>query len=215
MKAIAGVFLLLSSVFFSYGQSDRPSHAWGFTAGGLFPMGEFNSKVGKDAVGASLFYAWRVKDAPVFFGAEAAGHIYAYSLFSNDDTYNFVAQGLAFLRLQPMTGSVVAYLEAVAGVNYLNTSTEYYDEDTGEYYSETEFDDVTVAAGVGAGLCMQLGRGPRSLGRDGRPTYLDFKVRYMFGGRADYLIEAGDGSLSPERSKTNVVTLQIGLTWFF
>lgn len=212
---IVALLLFLPSAFLAYGQSGPPRRAWGFTLGGLLPMGEFNSKVGKDALGAGAFYAWRIGRSPVFFGAEAAGHIYAHSLFSDDDTYNTVAQGLAFLRLQPRTGSVVTYLEALAGVNYLATSSEYYDEYWGELTSEVEFQDITVAAGVGAGLCMQLGGGARSMDPDGKPTYLDFKVRYIFGGQADYLREAGDGSLFPEHSRTNFITVQLGLTWFF
>lgn len=207
--------LYLSSVLLSFGQSGLPRRAWGLSVGGLFPMGEFNSRVGKDAIGVSAFYAWRIGRGPVFFGAEANGNIYAHSLFTDDDTYSTVAQGLAFLRLQPRSGSVVTYLEVLAGVNYLSTSYEYYDEYWDEYTSEVEFQDITVAAGAGAGLCMQLGRGPKRMNRDGKPTYLDFKVRYVFGGYANYLREAGDGSLFPEHSRTNVLTVQLGLSWFF
>ena len=212
---IISAVLLLSAGLPSFGQSGLPRRAWGLTLGGLFPMGEFNSRVGKDAIGVSAFYAWRVGRAPAFFGVEANGHIYAHSLFSDDDTYNTVAQGLAFLRLQPRTGSVVAYLEVLAGVNYLSTSSEYYDDYLDEYTSEVEFQDITVAAGAGAGLCMQLGRGAKTMSPDGKPTYLDFKVRYVFGGYANYLREGGDGSLFPEHSRTNVITIQLGLTWFF
>jgi hypothetical protein len=128
---------------------------------------------------------------------------------------NVVAQGLAFFRLQPRTGSVVTFLEVLAGVNYLSTSSESYDDYWDEYSYEVDFQDITAAAGAGAGLCMQLGRGAKTMDPDGNPTYLEFKVRYVFGGRANYLIETGDGSLSPERSRTNVLTVQLGLTWFF
>ena len=208
--------LFLSSVLLSFGQSGLPRRAWGFTLGGLFPMGEFNSRIGKDAIGASAFYAWRIGRAPVLFGVEAAAHIYPQSLFKSDsDTYNMVDQGLVFLRLQPRTGSVVAYLEVLAGIHYLSTSAVYYDDYSGEYASEVEFQDITAAAGAGAGLCMQLGRGPKSVNPDGKPTYLDFKVRYVVGGHADYMREVGDGTLFPEHSRTNVLTIQLGLTWFF
>ncbi len=220
IRPVAGIFLsvllFLSSAFLSFGQSGQPRRAWGFTLGGLFPMGEFNSRIGTDAIGVSAFYAWRIRSAPVLFGVEAAAHVYPRSLFKSDsDTYNMVDQGLVFLRLQPRTGSVVAYLEALAGVNYLSTSLVYYDEYSGEYESEVEFQDITVAAGAGAGLCMQLGRGAKTMNPDGKPAYLDFKVRYIVGGHANYMREVGDGSLFPEHSKTNVLTVQLGLTWFF
>jgi hypothetical protein len=207
--------LYLSSVLLSFGQSGPPRRVWGLALGGLFPMGEFNSRVGKDAIGVSAFYAWRIGHTPVLFGVEANGNIYAHSLFADDDTYSTIAQGLAFLRLQPRTGSVVTYLEILAGVNYLSTSSVYYDDYSGEYESEVEFQDITVAAGAGAGLCMQLGRGAKSMDPDGKPTYLDFKVRYVLGGYANYLREVGDGSLFPEHSRTNVLTVQLGLSWFF
>jgi hypothetical protein len=208
--------LYLSSVLLSFGQSSPPRRVWGLALGGLFPMGEFNSRIGKDAVGVSAFYAWRIRNAPVLFGVEAAAHIYPQSLFKSDsDSYNMVDQGLVFLRLQPRAGSVVTYLEVLAGVNYLSTSSVYYDDYSGEYESEVEFQDITVAAGAGAGLCMQLGRGAKSMDPDGKPTYLDFKVRYVFGGYANYMREVWDGSLSPEHSRTNVLTVQLGLSWFF
>jgi hypothetical protein len=219
IRLVAAIFLSLllslSSAFLSYGQSVPPRRAWGFALGGLLPMGEFNSRVGKDAIGAGAFYAWRVGRAPVFFGVEANANIYVHSLFTDDDTYNTVAQGLAFFRLQPRTGSVVTYLEVLAGINYLSTSSVYYDDYSGEYGSEVEFQDITAAAGVGAGLCMRLGRGAKATTPDGKPTYLDFKVRYVFGGYADYMREVEDGSLSPEHSRTNVLTVQLGVTWFF
>lgn len=213
---LLSALLLLFSAFPGYGQSEPPRRAWGVTAGGLFPMSEFNSRVGKDAIGASVFYAWRVRNAPVLFGVEAAAHIYPQSLFKSDsDTYSMVDQGLVFLRLQPRTGSVVAYLEGLAGINYLSTSAVYYDDYSGDYSSEVEFQDITVAAGAGAGLCMRLGRGARSADPEGKPTYLDFKVRYLFGGHANYMKELADGSLVPEHSATSFLTVQLGLTWFY
>ena len=216
----AGTFLaavfLISLAPFSYGQTDPPRRAWGLMAGALFPMGEFNHKVGTDAVGASVFFAWRLGRSPVFFGAEAAGHIYLRSLFGADsDSYNTIIQGLSFLRLQPRAGSGVPYLEVLAGLHFLRTSTLYYDDYWGEYYSETEFQGIAMAAGVGAGLCMRLGRDAKPTTRFGKPTYLDFKVRYMIGGRADYMKELADGSFLKEHSKTNFLTAQLGLSWFF
>jgi hypothetical protein len=212
---LAAVFLI-SSARFSYGQSDPPRRAWGLMAGGLFPMGEFNSKVGTDAIGASVFFAWRLGRTPVYAGVEAAGHIYPRSLFGDDnDTYNTIIQGLAFLRLQPRTRSAAPYLEVLAGLHFLRTATIYYDDYWDEYFTETDFEGIAMAAGIGAGLCMRLGRDAKPTTRFGKPTYLDFKVRYVFGGRADYMKELADGSLYKERSKTNFLTAQLGLSWFF
>lgn len=208
--------LLLSSAFLCHGQSGPPRRASGVALGGLFPMGEFNSKIGQDAIGATAFYAWRIRDTPVLFGVEAAAHVYPRSLFDSDsDTYSMVDQGLVFLRLQPRTGSVVAYLEGLAGINYLSTSSVYYDDYSGDYSSEVEFQNLTVAAGAGAGLCMRLDRGAKFADPDGKPTYLDFKVRYVFGGHSNYMRELADGSLLPEHSATSFLAVYVGLTWFF
>lgn len=211
---LAAIFLI-SSASFAWGQAGPPRRAWGMMAGGLFPMGEFNYKVGMDAIGASVFFAWRIGRTPVYGGVEAAGHIYPRSLGVDDDSYNTVIQWLAFLRLQPRGRSAVPCLEVLAGLHFLRTSTVYYDDYYSEYYTETDFQGIAAAAGAGAGLCMPLGRGARTTTRFGKPSYLEFKVRYMLGDRADYLRELADGSFGKERSRTDFLTAQIGLSWFF
>jgi len=209
------VILVISSASLSRAQSAPPRRAWGMMAGGLFPMGEFNYKFGTDAIGASVFFAWRIDRTPFYGGVEAAGHIYPRSLGVDEDTYNTIFQGLAFLRLQPRGRSAVPYLEVLAGLHFLRTSTVYYDDYWGEYYTETDFEGIAAAAGAGAGLCMPLGRGARTTTRFGKPSYLEFKVRYMLGDRADYLRELADGSFGKERSRTDFLTAQLGLSWFF
>mgnify|MGYP001170071836 CR=1 FL=1 len=212
---VLAAVLLISAASFSWGQAGPPRRAWGMMAGGLFPMGEFNSKVGTDAIGASVFFAWRIAGTPLYFGVEAAGYIYPRMLGADDESYNTVVQGLSFLRLQPRARRAVPYLEVLAGFHFLTTSTDYYDDYYDESYSETELLSMAMAAGVGAGLCMPLGRDRRPTTRFGRPTFLDFKVRYILGDRAYYMRESADGSLFRERSKTDFLTAQIGLSWFF
>jgi hypothetical protein len=206
--------LLLSSAILASGQSGPPRRVGGITAGGLFPTGDFKRHIDKIAWGASVFSGWRIGHAPVLYGFEIAGHFYGVSLFSSrDDSYNTVVQALSFLRLQPRTGSVITYVEVLAGFNYLSTETYYtvnFLDDT-----VTEIEDVTVAAGAGAGLCIRLRQGDMIPDRERHPAYLEFKVRYMAGGHADYLRELGDGSLVPEHSATSFITASVGLSWFF
>lgn len=226
--ALSAVLLLLTSLF-SFGQSGLPRRVGGFSFGGLFPMGGFNERVEQNGLGLGLYYGWRARNAPVFYGLElsfdAYGHAVrngsAYGLEFDVETFNSIGQGLAFVRIQPRTGAVVTYLEALAGVSYLFTETSLVGaDDTWDESldSETNFDDVTVTAGVGAGVSVRLSRGA---GGFGRGTFLDFKVRYMAGGRAEYLKQGSsypgefDDSVLPERSATSFVTAQLGLSWFF
>jgi hypothetical protein len=209
-------FLLLAAAGLSFGQSGSPRRVWGGSAGGLLPAGEFARRVDQPAFGGGAFYAWRIWSAPLFFGAEVNGHIYGYSLRTSEyETYNSIVQVLGFARIQPWTGSVVPYLEALAGASYLSTEMEYPGDPYDEVETEILFHDITWAAGIGAGLSIFVGRGARDPERNGRGTYLDIKVRRMVGGPADYLVESWDGTLYQERSGVGFFTIHLGLSFFF
>ena len=212
--ALAGL-LILSFVLASYGQAGLPRRTWGCAASGLFPTGDFNRHTGKNSFGAGLYGGWRIGNSPLLFGIEADAQFNGVSLFRKSDSYNTVLQGLAFLRLQPRSGTVITYVEVVAGCNYLSTETVYAGDIEDEDSSTIEIQDVTPAAGAGAGLCIKLDRHAANPGGKGRPTYLEFKVRYVAGGHANYMKELAGGTLVPEHSATSFITAQMGLSWFF
>lgn len=232
-RIAAAVFfaaLLLSPVP-TFGQPERPPIGLkGFTLGGLFPSGAFDSHVGRDGGVAAIHLALRSGLSPLFVGFELSasyyGHVHRHAYMDNIpevqldvDTYNNIVQGLFFLRLQPRVGDVSPYLEGLAGISYIFTDTTVSDDDAEDDVAyDINFDDWTVTAGAGAGLVVRLRGRP---GGGGGGMFLDFKVRYMAGGRASYLRQGGlvvDGDqvrYSVDRSATSFVTVQAGLTWFF
>jgi len=215
----------------SFGQPGRPPVGLkGFTLGGLFPSGAFDSHVGRDGGVAAIHLALRSGLSPLFVGFELSasyyGHVHRHAYMDNIpevqldvDTYNNIVQGLFFLRLQPRVGDISPYLEGLAGVSYIFTDTTVSDDDDEDDVAyDINFDDWTVTAGAGAGVVVRLRGRP---GGGGGGMFLDFKVRYMAGGRASYLRQGGvvvEGdrvTYTVDRSATNFFTVQAGLTWFF
>lgn len=208
----------------------------GLSLGGLFPTGEFNQHVPQEGYGAAAYYTWRLGRSPLLVGVEAAyseyGHAHRVEYLEgipeagvDVDTSNSIAQGLLLLRLQPRSGRIVTFVEGLAGMSYLWTETTIGDpDDEGSYSaSETNLYDFTWTAGVGAGVSFRLkapgGGSDPELSRAG--GFLELKVRYMAGGWAEYLkkgsiVVDGNGyTYTPERSTTNVITVQVGFSWFF
>jgi len=215
----------------SFGQPGRsPAGLRGFTLGGLFPSGAFDSHVGRDGGTAAIHLAKRSGLSSFFVGLELSfgyyGHVHRHAYMDNIpevqldvDTYNNIAQGLFFVRLQPRVGDVSPYVEGLAGVSYIFTDTTVSDDDAEDDVAyNINFDDWTVTAGAGAGVIVRL---HKRRGGGGGGTFLDFKVRYMAGGRATYLTQGGlvvEGDqvrYTVDRSGTSFVTVQAGLTWFF
>lgn len=111
----------------------------------------------------------------------------------------------------------------MVGFNYLWTKTkieelEDYDKDIAEH---TNFDDFTSNYGVGFGTLIKLKSG---IGVDEKNNqkrgalFLDLKVRYMFGGQAEYLKE---GSITVDdndkvhydvhKSDTDFISYHVGI----
>jgi hypothetical protein len=227
--------LLLFPALLSFGQSGLPRRTFGLAIGGLFPAGAFNDHVSQEGFGLGFYYGWRLRQTPVFMGFELSVSLYGHARRTeyldgipevplDVVTENNIGQGFLFVRLQPRGGRVMTFVEGLAGISYLWTDTTItgHENSDQEISSETNFDDGTWTAGAGAGLSVRLGK--RSVQGSGplqRGACLEFKVRYMAGGRANYLkkgsivVAGNEFTFTPERSATSFVTAQAGLSWFF
>lgn len=83
------------------------------------------------------------------------------------------------------TNTVKPYVDGLAGLNYLWTSTAVYDDSPEHYFAtdenglitrKTQLDDLTWSAGAGGGLMIQVGK----------KTHINVGAHYLFGGRAQY-----------------------------
>jgi hypothetical protein len=234
-RIVLSAAMLLVPAVLSFGESGLPRTLSGIAPGGLFPVGAFNDHVSQNGFGLGLYYGKRAGNGPFFFGLELSLNIYGYvhrheylegipEVRVDVDTLNNIGQGLLFVRLQPRTGKVVTYIEGLAGISYIWTETSIsgHEYPWNEISSDTNFDAVTVTAGAGTGVSIRLNRSRvRESGRRRADIYLDFKVRYMAGGRAKYLkqgsivVEGDQFTYTYEQSATSFITAQAAISWLF
>jgi hypothetical protein len=139
-------------------------------------------------------------------------------------TTNNIVQPHLVLRLQPADGRVRPYIDGLFGFKYLFTETRVRDDDQfddTDIASTTNFRDVAVSGGVGAGLDIRVYRGrPKD---DVRTVSVHLGTQYLAGGQAEYLAEGaledtnGNGQLDDEelsirRSTTTLLQPQLGVT---
>jgi hypothetical protein len=238
MKSLrtAGVIALSILAFFAnlgYGQ-ERFQANINFMLG--FPQGSFKNNIDRTAIGGSADFLYRLPRSPFLVGASIAFMNYGYEsreeFFSPDiqevlvdvATSNNIFNAHFLFRVQPLYGPVQPYIEGLLGVNHLYTetavSTQEYDEDD-EIARTVNLQDTVFSYGAGAGVMIHL-LGSSHRGRSvGQGLYLDLGLRYLKGGRAEYMREGdlvrGDGFVEyyVRESKTDLVKTFIGLTFAF
>jgi hypothetical protein len=233
----AGAILVFTAAFAFADQDQYPAPArgkWrmGFTLGGGFPLGEFQTNVGHPGGGLDFSLGRRIGDSPLVVGFDFCWILYGlrtrHEFLSSSiplqvevQTTNNIIQGLFYLKAQPGRGRVRPYVEALAGLSYLFTDTSIYSEsgDYNEIASDVNFDDTTFTAGAGVGLEIRLGKDfPSPYSRSRVEWLLDIKVRYMAGGMAKYLredsiiYENGQYTYLYNRSRTDLISAQVGLS---
>jgi len=202
-----------------------------------FPQGGFKSNVDRAVIGGSATFLYRLPRSPLLVGGSFAFMNYGYDtreeFFSPDipevlvdvTTANNIFNAAFLVRLQPLHGPVEPYVEGLLGLNHLYTETtvydqEYNDEDD-EIASTVHLRDTAFCYGAGAGVMVQIlgfSRGGRLLSPG---LYVDLALRYVKGGRAEYMREGdlvrGDGFLEyyVHQSNTDLVRTTLGLTFTF
>ena len=193
----------------------------------VFPRGEFRDNVSNNGYGASGHFLVRLKQSPILVGADLGGVVYGSEtrrvgllpdipdVRVDVKTTNNIFLTHFLVRAQPRQGRVRPYVDGLIGFKYLFTSTTI-EIDTEDNPSDTNLSDVTLSYGVGGGVQVQL-----TSNRHRPAVLLDAGVRYLRGSRAEYLRE---GSIRREggvvffdvlRSRTDVVTAQVGVTFRF
>jgi hypothetical protein len=198
------------------------------------PQGAFSQNMNQTGFGLNFHAGKHVGGSPVMFGIDAAAHVYGTEnrreplsmtipdINARVETTNNIAQLHAMIRLQPITGKVRPYVDALYGFKYLWTQTSlvdsYYDE---EIIGSTNQDDITPSYGLGAGIDFRVWDG--LMGDDQRPgqVYLTFGARYLLSGEAEYLREGdiarepGSISFNTTRSRVDIVQPRFGVTVAF
>ena len=194
----------------------------------IVPQGEFSENVTNNGYGASGQFLVRLAGSPFLAGGDVGIAIYGSesrleplsttipNLRVRVRTTNNIFLAHFLLRAQPRTGPVRPYLDGMIGLKHLFTRTsisDVFDDET--IASSTDLSDTTLSYGFGGGLQIALTKGPEA------KIFLDTNVRYLRGGRAEYLRK---GSIREENgvvifdvfsSRTDVLAVQIGVTFRF
>jgi hypothetical protein len=197
------------------------------------PQGAFADRIDGVGYGLAGEFLYHVPNTPVGFGLSGTFVVYGQETIRERFgggalgrvevdvvTTNNIALGHALLRLQPPTGAFRPYADALIGFSYLFTESRIEDvdfDDDRDIASSTNFDDGAFSYGIGGGVMAQVYQGHS----DGRAfsVFVDARVRYLFGGEAEYLREGGidtdsNGNLTFDvtRSRTDLLMPQLGVT---
>lgn len=200
-----------------------------------FPLGEFRDNLDRTGIGADFSFAYHIPGSLLSTGVSLGFLINGNEsreeplsstipdIIVRVTTTNAILLGHLFVRVQPEGGMIRPYIEGLAGVHYLITTTSLSgSDDWGETLSSTNLDDLAFSYGLGAGARIAL---LRILRRDrpdrGMTLDLDIGLRWLKGGRADYLKK---GSVHRENgvvtydictSRTDLCLAGIGLSFSF
>ena len=159
------------------------------------------------------------------YGSETSGHPLAGNVDVDVTTSNNIFFMHLFGRIEQDFGFLVPYAEGLVGFSYLSTESEIEDvaDTDGDPVSDTHFEDWTSNNGLGGGVKIELTEFENEDDSYFGSTrlYLDLKVRYMFGGEAEYLREGditrpdpfGPLVFTPSNSETDFITYQIGVVF--
>lgn len=209
----------------------RPRFSVDFMMG--IPVDEFADNVSNLGFGINLSGGIGLAPAPVMIGVDVGYLIYGYDRRSEPfsttipdvtvdvETTNNIALAHLFLRIQPQTGRLQPYAEALFGFKYLFTRTSVenrFSED--EIAASVNFDDFASSYGVGGGLDIQVFQGE---GDSGRPysIMVNLGARYLLGSSAEYLEKGSTSQVDGElvydvtKSRTDMILPQVGATFSF
>jgi hypothetical protein len=197
-----------------------------------FPMGEFKDNLDKVGFGLGGSFMFWTPSTEVPFSAGINIGFITYGNESRREPFsstvpdvtvdversnNLVNFHLLF-QVAATDGTFRPYAEALFGGSYLFTDTQILSRGNDEVASSTNFEDFAWSYGGGAGLMIQLTGNEMG---DISSIFLDLKARYLFGSSAEYLKEGsvkinnGRVKYDVSKSKTDMLTAQIGVTAFF
>jgi hypothetical protein len=234
IKLIASFIMgILLAVSLGYPQPPFQASAY-FSLG--FPQSEFRNNVDRIGYSGVGHFAYNFRDSPFLVGVSLGILVYGsetrtepLSLMVPDVMVNVTTSNNIFLchfllRVQPQKGMIRPYLDGLLGFNYLYTDTRVKGRSDIGYEtiaSSNIHNDLTFSYGAGSGLMVQVFSKQRRKKSGSFAMYLDMAVRYIKGGKAEYLKE---GSIRLEndqilydvsRSTTDLVTGYIGVSFSF
>jgi opacity protein-like surface antigen len=194
----------------------------------VIPTGDFKRNITNNGYGVGGQVLFGLGRSPLLLGVDAG-----FANYGSDEHLEPISQTIPevrvkvrtnnnivlthlLLRAQPRNGRVRPYADALIGFKYLFTDTSLLnDSNDEELTSSKNLSDLTYSYGFGGGVQIRLGRiGSGEISLDG-------KMRYLRGGRAEYLKEGSitrvNGAVLFDvlSSRTDLVTVQVGVMFRF
>jgi hypothetical protein len=188
----------------------------------VVPRGEFSENLTNNSYGAGVQGLVRIGSSPFLVGGDLALVIYGNesrrdpTIPDRVTTSNFIFVPHFVSRAQPRSGFIRPYVDGLIGLKYLWTETSIPDISVDEHaVTDINLSDTAFSYGVGGGLQISPTKE-----RESR-FMLDIGVRYLRGGRAEYLREGSirevNGTLVYDvfSSRTDVLAVHVGVTVHF
>jgi hypothetical protein len=219
---------------------DGPSGPVGVFAGVhlmlAFPQGDFKSKVSDIGFGGNFELGYAPPEMPIAAGLQLGYVVYGSKTYTTQfsefvpvsvdvDVTNSIGLLHLFVRMMPPKGDVRPYVEGLLGGSLFTTSSTVKNRNTSEEIAgDNKNSDVAFSYGGSAGLLIRVWSDKTN---ENQPVdiYLDARVRYFYGGNAEYYTNAAVSQQSDGRvifdkknltsSKTDFVTGQLGVTFKF
>jgi hypothetical protein len=193
------------------------------------PQGEFRSNVDRMGFGGQLqgTFWTPTHEMPYTIGLDFGYLVYGQvderkpwigfpGVYLNLSRTNSLANFHILMQVSPFFGTVRPYFEGLFGGSYIFTQSsikgDYQEEDIA---TTTNFDDFTWNYGGGVGLLFKISGELENV----EAIYLDFKSRYLYGTKAEYLTEesligidnSGNPIFKTKKSTTDFLSFHIGV----
>ena len=223
-------FTMLLFTFLILGVSQTYAQSWEFDAHFMtgFPQNEFGNNVDNVGLGGGGGFGYHLESSPIMIGGEFSFLFLSSetrrvpvitflepNITVNVKATNDILGGHFFVRLQSNQGVVRPYLEGLLGVHNLFTETQIKNGTGNEVIARsTNQKDSAFSYGTGAGLMIRVSKTDNDI----KEVFINLRVRYLFGGEADYLSfrrEDGQVSIDFNNSRTDLITFQLGVAFTF
>jgi len=227
--------IIIALLAVSLGYAQQPFQASAYFSLG-FPQSEFRNNVDQIGYSGVGHFAYNFRNSPFLVGISLGILVYGsetraepFNTTVPDVMVDVTTTNNIFLchflfRVQPSKGKLRPYLDGLIGFNYLFTDTRVHSQKFAEgdpIASSNIYNDIAFSYGAGGGLMIQVFSKKRSKKSGSFAMYVDMAVRYLKGGRAEYLIEDSirleDDRVVYDvyRSATDLVTGYIGVSFSF
>lgn len=212
-----------------------------------FAQGTFGDNLDRPIPGIVFSFGGRTPDLPLVLSTEIGWLNYGFdnylevrfpsgagtpapavSVVNVETAHNILMTHLV-ARLVPFGGKIAPYIDGLIGFKYLSGNINVESEalfeedelitivDDDQLFISSTFDSFALSYGIGAGVDIQVFKGPLGLHNRNSTISMQVGVRYLFGSEADYLTEnsirpeAGGIRFEQVESNTDMLIPKLGL----